>query len=264
VPALGPVTIQSDNGTNYFGRIAYPFGAESGIKVEGALPLDTQLTASLSYDAVPKILTLTMSTSSGPLDINSSGDLGEVGGFDGDIATIQLYLPFDVLFAVDRLAIPLWSIPAASGSGSVVVADVLFDSLSVDMPGLLLGDANGDSVVDGGDYTAWADHYLQFNQTVVSGDFTGDGLVDGADYTVWADHYQPSSFGAAAASAVPEPATTILAAIGCIVLIGFRGICRRTRLETTACPRSILPRRRQMSTRRIGVVGTDSPARVND
>jgi len=48
-------------------------------------------------------------------------------------------------------------------------------------------DANGDGVVDGGDYTAWADHY---GQPSSPGDFSGDGITDGADYTLWADNYE--------------------------------------------------------------------------
>lgn len=264
VPALGPVTIQSNNGTSYFGRIAYPFGAESGLKVEGALPLDTQLTAALNYDAVQKILTLTMSTPSGPLDVNSSGDLGEYGGLDGDIATIQLYLPLDVVFAVDRLAIPLWSIPAAGGSGSVVIADVLFDSLSVDLPDLLPGDANDDGLVDGADYTVWADHFLLSNQTVAGGDFTGDGLVDGADYTVWADHYQPSAAAGGSGLAVPEPGTALLAAIACLVLVGYCRAARLTLSESSRCRRLILSPRRRKRTHRTAAAGIDWREPGND
>ncbi|MBL9123562.1 MAG: dockerin type I repeat-containing protein [Planctomycetaceae bacterium] len=220
VPALGPVVIQSHNGTSYFGRIAFPFGAESGLKHEGPLPLETQLFAQLSYDASLRTLTLAMSTANGPLDVNSTGDLGDFGGYDGDISTIELDLPLDVSFAVDRLALPLWNVPAVGGSGSVVIADVLFDSLRVDLPALIPGDANGDGRVDGADYTIWADHFLLTNQSIATGDFTGDGRVDGADYTVWADHYNPGKALATAASelpsasSVPEPSALWLAALG--------------------------------------------------
>lgn len=64
---------------------------------------------------------------------------------------------------------------------------------------LLPGDANGDHLVNGADYTSWADHFQQSNPppSFGQGDFNGDGLVNGADYTLWADNFMP------AASAVP-------------------------------------------------------------
>ncbi|GEM_PF-4977591 len=55
----------------------------------------------------------------------------------------------------------------------------------------LPGDANGNGVVDGGDYTTWADQYGQ-EGAGLRGDFNHDGIVDGGDYTLWADNYNPS------------------------------------------------------------------------
>lgn len=77
------------------------------------------------------------------------------------------------------------------------------------------GDANFDALVDGGDYTIWADHYLQSGQGWTDGDFNGDGVVDGADYTLWADHYSPAP---SLAAAVPEPSALVLAALGALVI----------------------------------------------
>ena len=52
------------------------------------------------------------------------------------------------------------------------------------------GDANRDEVVDGADYTVWADHYGATGALGPDGgDFNCDDSVDGADYTIWADHY---------------------------------------------------------------------------
>ncbi|GAG09033.1 unnamed protein product, partial [marine sediment metagenome] len=53
------------------------------------------------------------------------------------------------------------------------------------------GDANYDGVVDGGDYTLWADNYEQPGGWG-NGDFNGDGITDGGDFTLWADHYGQS------------------------------------------------------------------------
>ena len=76
------------------------------------------------------------------------------------------------------------------------------------------GDANGDDIVDGADYTLWADHYLQA-ATWRNGNFNYDAIVDGADYTIWADNYNPTP---ALATAIPEPSTAALSLAGAIVL----------------------------------------------
>ena len=47
------------------------------------------------------------------------------------------------------------------------------------------------------------------------GDANLDGIVDGGDYTIWADHYAE----AVSASAIPEPSTFVLAACGGLGLL---------------------------------------------
>ncbi|MBL9125376.1 MAG: PEP-CTERM sorting domain-containing protein, partial [Planctomycetaceae bacterium] len=95
----------------------------------------------------------------------------------------------------------------------------------------LFGDANFDGLVDGADYTLWADHYLQEDVGFSLGDFNQDGLVDGADYTLWADNYLESDGAFApslAAAAVPEPASAALALLGAGIGAGIWG-ARRAR-----------------------------------
>ena len=76
-----------------------------------------------------------------------------------------------------------------------------------------MGDANYDGLVDGGDYTIWADNY-DGPGNWGSGDFSLNGFVDGADYTLWADSY---GFGWEKA-VIPGPATLGLLAPGGLVL----------------------------------------------
>ena len=58
---------------------------------------------------------------------------------------------------------------------------------------IILGHADG--VVDGADYTVWADHFGIQAQELgpKDGDFNCDGEIDGADYTIWADHFGKST-----------------------------------------------------------------------
>ena len=90
------------------------------------------------------------------------------------------------------------------------------------------GDANYDGLVDGADYVTWADHFLQtgtwFDNHLgwTTGDFNGDGIIDGADYTAWADNFAPTQLSV---SAVPEPSTLALSAIGALALL----VCRLRR-----------------------------------
>ncbi len=85
----------------------------------------------------------------------------------------------------------------------------------------LPGDANLDSIVDGGDYTSWADHFLDApDATWKDGDFNLDYVVDGADYTIWADNFGNGIPAAASAAAVPEPATWMQAVVG-LMLTGI-------------------------------------------
>jgi predicted aspartyl protease len=92
------------------------------------------------------------------------------------------------------------------------------------------GDANGDGLVDGLDYLAWARGYEQFSgdARLGDGDFNDDGYVDGLDFIIWADAYD--SFNAAA---VPEPTTWLGLLIGLFIVSGFCGRMRPVARHTT-------------------------------
>ena len=81
--------------------------------------------------------------------------------------------------------------------------------------GPLMGDANGDGVVDDLDLTAMATHWRQAGG-LAEGDFNDDGVVDELDLTVLAAAWPGGSLDA---SAVPEPATLVMITIGGLALL---------------------------------------------
>jgi len=84
------------------------------------------------------------------------------------------------------------------------------------------GDANLDGVVNGQDFTAWADHYGQAGGWL-EGDFNADGFVDGGDFTLWADNYGSTGLAAGgagmAAASVPEPGVLAALAVGAAAIL---------------------------------------------
>lgn len=97
------------------------------------------------------------------------------------------------------------------------------------------GDFNLDLKVDGGDYTIWADHYLETGVGYLDGDANIDGVVNGGDYTTWADNYAPAAF--ASASAVPEPSTVASLAVATMLIAASRCLRKRARLTRAFCLR---------------------------
>jgi hypothetical protein len=95
-------------------------------------------------------------------------------------------------------------------------------SAVIDTP--LPGDGDGNDVVDGLDYLLWAAAYgddpaMDPPGSPENGDYNDDNVVDGLDYLVWA-----SNFGAGTAVAVPEPTSSALLFVGCVI-----GVCSRRR-----------------------------------
>ena len=99
--------------------------------------------------------------------------------------------------------IPIQGADIANYGGTLVVADPA-NALPVPVPARIPGDANGDGIVDGGDFDAWFTH-LQVDTTKMPvgtrytvGDFNEDGLVDGGDFDIWLRNLSVTSTGAAA------------------------------------------------------------------
>jgi len=169
----------------------------------------------------------------GAVSDNSSGDwssaavaaMGNIVDTNGTVVLPEWFVD------PDNLNLHLTEAALAAIDAAVTLADVSEDidrgprpygdlpDMGADEFGSPMGDINYDGLVDGGDYTIWADHYGQSDVGFSGGDLNGDGVVNGGDYTLWADNY---NFGVAGASPVPEPATAVMLALGAAALLRRR------------------------------------------
>jgi surface-anchored protein len=117
------------------------------------------------------------------------------------------------------------------GVGTVHGSAVFTFLVGDDAGQLLVGDYNGDGIVDAADYTVWRN---QLNQT--GGGLTADGdqngIVDAEDYLLWKSNYgNLAASGASAgptAAIVPEPtALTLIFTVSLVVAFRFSDRIRR-------------------------------------
>lgn len=90
----------------------------------------------------------------------------------------------------------------------------------------LIGDYNGDDVVDAADYTVWRDAQENGDMTLTNRDPANAGLVDEDDYDSWRSHFGWSLLGAgggASAAPVPEPSTLVMLLLASICLAPLTG-----------------------------------------
>ncbi len=97
--------------------------------------------------------------------------------------------------------------PGFSNNGTVVVFDVL------------VGDFNGNGIVDAADYVVWRDEFGQTVAPYVGADANGDSTIDEIDFKLWKVNFglaAPTSVLADSdgltllAAAIPEPATILV------------------------------------------------------
>ena len=235
-PSLGPSVVETNRGGGFFDHLQFPFGAESQLDDEGesSLPTDMRLTAHVTYAAANKLLTLQMLGPDGLLPINQiGGRFGEEGGEDGDVTTIELFMPPTVRFSVDSAAILLWQDTFAPPGVSTVVADLdfhairVFDEIVAPTSTTLLSDLTGNGFVDFQDLTLLL---ANWNAMVAAGEGNlvdpSGSVVDFADLTVLlADWTGPGAIPSPravdqVAAQVPEPTAATLAMIGLMILLG--------------------------------------------
>ena len=80
----------------------------------------------------------------------------------------------------------------------------------------LLGDANLDGTVDGGDFLAWNTNKFTAGAAWTAGDFNADGTIDGGDFLIWNNN----KFMTSDVNVVPEPSAVVML-IGAL-LLSFR------------------------------------------
>jgi hypothetical protein len=250
-PSLGPTVIESNHGDNFFDHLQFPFGAESELDDEGETPLptDVRLTAHVTYAANDQLLTLQMLGPNGLLPINAiGGRFGAEGGEDGDVTTIELYMPPSVQFSVDSASILLWQDTFAPPGESTVVADLdfhairVFDEIVSPTPATLPSDLTGNGFVDFQDLTLLLANWNAMVTANQGNLVDPDGsVVDFADLTVLlADWTGPGAMPSPGfnvdgeAAHVPEPSSGVLAMISLLVLSGIR----RTRVTRDGASKS--------------------------
>lgn len=90
----------------------------------------------------------------------------------------------------------------------------------------LLGDYNGNGIVDAADHTVWRD---SLGSTTILPNDPSPGMVTQKDYVTWKTNFGATAGGGSALqSAVPEPATAllVLVRVGIAFLPGRRTACR--------------------------------------
>jgi uncharacterized repeat protein (TIGR03803 family) len=154
-------------------------------------------------------------------------DLNFTGTFTGD-ATVTLHYDPTLTGNAPTSEFQIWHYtgggwnPVANEVVNPILDTITFttDSFSPFLLGFINGpDANHDGIVNGQDISLVASHWLQ-SGSGIAGDANGDGVVNGQDIALIASNWL-QSFGGGGGSAVPEPSTLVLAALG-LALLAWR------------------------------------------
>lgn len=111
-------------------------------------------------------------------------------------------------------------VSAAFGEYSDSVLATLSDGglqLQIALP-MLLGDYNGNGIVDAADYTVWRDSLGDFVDKGAGADGNGNGEIDEEDFLIWRQYFGNTlpTPGAGSTPAVPEPASALLCGLAAL------------------------------------------------
>ena len=173
------------------------------MNIDGDFTLDAGATLEIdlaSTDTYDRLAITGALTGNGTLDVNLSGGFAPLLGDTFDI--------FDFGSALGTLAFDL---PDLSGAGldwdtTGLLVDGILEVVAASAN--LVGDFNGDGMVDSGDYAFWRNNLGVGAELAGTGD--GSGILDAADLAFWVGNFGATSPGAAGAAAVPEPSALVL------------------------------------------------------
>ncbi len=173
--------------------------ADGALSGSGTIVGDVQLSGTFALDNSADQLDI-----EGAIELVAGSQLAITATFDltrGTLATVDLLTATDgVAGEFDNVAGV--GIDSHLGEG-FFLEDITYDTnvISVDILAALLGDANGDRVVDGQDFLVWNTHKFMSGTSWTQGDFNSDGITDGQDFLLW-NTFKFTSYDG---SAVPEP-----------------------------------------------------------
>ncbi len=171
----------------------------------------------------------------GSINIEFDGSSIDLLNVDGLLDLTNGEISFTELGAISGASLVFGSYGSLLGSGSVSLTgvptgyavDFNFGSANqlalVQSSVSLIGDYNGDGMVDSGDYAFWRNNLGQPGSVLDNRDPANSGVVGADDLASWTANFGAGSPGAIAASvAVPEPSSLA----GMLLLGSLVGCCR--------------------------------------
>lgn len=112
-----------------------------------------------------------------------------------------------------------------------LAGDLLTGTVNYIDTGALLGDYNGNGIVDAADYTVWRDNLGAGDEAAFAPGSGNGGGIDATDYDFWRNRYGSTLAPTVGSAEVPEPSVAVLALIGVASALGITGRGGRKQVE---------------------------------